>query len=163
MKRANDSSKKVLSPEKAAAWIRKLQKSGKKVVFTNGCFDILHSGHVTYLEEARRLGDALIIALNGDASVTRLKGPGRPLVPLKDRARVVAALGAVDAVTWFHSDTPAPLLGKLQPKVFVKGGDYNVYNIAETPVVLGYGGKLIALSFVKGRSTTKIISKARGK
>ncbi len=162
MKRTHDSSKKILSPARAAAWVKKLQKNGKKVVFTNGCFDLLHSGHVTYLEEARKLGDALVIALNGDGSVRRLKGKDRPLVTLKDRARVIASLACVDAVTWFHTDTPAPLVGKLQPKIFVKGGDWDVYKIAEAPVVLSYGGQLLALSFVRGRSTTKIIKKARG-
>lgn len=130
-------------------------------MFTNGCFDLLHAGHVTYLEEARNLGDALIVALNGDASVRRLKGKDRPLVSLKDRARVIAALESVDAVTWFHSDTPVALVNSLRPQIYVKGGDWDVYQIPEAPVVQSYGGKLIALSFVRGRSTTKLIQKAR--
>jgi rfaE bifunctional protein nucleotidyltransferase chain/domain len=116
---------------------------------------------VAYLEEARGLGDGLIVALNGDGSVRRLKGKDRPLVTLKDRARVIAALGCVDAVTWFPTDTPVPLLKKLQPKIYVKGGDWDVNNIPETPVVRGYGGKMKALQFVEGRSTTKLIEKAR--
>lgn len=152
---------KILSPARAALWARKLQKGGKKLVFTNGCFDLLHSGHVTYLEEARRLGHALVVALNGDASVRRLKGEGRPLVSLKDRARVIAALECVDAVTWFHNDTPVKLVGRLKPLVYVKGGDWDVRKIPEFPVVSSYGGKAMALNFVRGRSTTRLIEKAR--
>ena len=157
------SRKKILSPAKAAAWIRAQQKRGKKVVFTNGCFDLLHSGHVAYLEEARGLGDGLIVALNGDESVRRLKGKDRPLVSLQDRARVIAGLGCVDAVTWFHTDTPVPLVAKLEPKIYVKGGDWDVNKIPETPVVRAYGGQMKSLQFVEGRSTTNLIQKARGK
>jgi D-beta-D-heptose 7-phosphate kinase/D-beta-D-heptose 1-phosphate adenosyltransferase len=156
-----DSKKKVRSPATAARWIASLQKRGKKVVFTNGCFDLLHSGHVAYLEQARAQGHALVVALNGDQSVKRLKGPDRPLVTLKDRARVMAALAAVDCVTWFHEDTPVKLLKSLKPKVYVKGGDWDVTRIPEYDVVTGYGGKAFALTFVKGRSTTRIIEKAR--
>jgi len=153
--------KKILSPALAARWAKNFQKSGKRVVFTNGCFDLLHSGHVTYLEQARLLGDALVVALNGDSSVKKLKGKGRPLVTLKDRARVIAALECVDAVTWFHETTPVSLVGSLKPKIYVKGGDWNVASIPEYPVVKGYGGKALALNFVKGRSTTRLIEKAR--
>lgn len=130
------------------------------MVFTNGCFDLLHSGHVAYLEEARRLGDALVVALNSDGSARRLKGAGRPLVTLKDRARVIAALESVDAVTWFEDDTPVKLVGKLKPRIYVKGGDYDVTKIPEYPVVRSYGGRALALQFVKGRSTTNLIEKA---
>jgi D-beta-D-heptose 7-phosphate kinase / D-beta-D-heptose 1-phosphate adenosyltransferase len=153
--------KKILPPSTAARWAKSFQKNGKRVVFTNGCFDLLHSGHVTYLEQARLLGDALVVALNGDGSVRRLKGKGRPLVTLKDRARVMAALECVDAVTWFHDTTPVKLVGKLKPKIYVKGGDWDVANIPEYPVVKSYGGKALALNFVKGRSTTRLIEKAR--
>lgn len=152
---------KVLSPASAARWARAFQKNGKRVVFTNGCFDLLHSGHVTYLEEARRLGDALVVALNGDQSVRKLKGKGRPLVTLKDRARVMAALECVDAVTWFNETTPVKLVGRLKPKIYVKGGDYDVSKIPEYPVVKSYGGKALALNFVKGRSTTRLIEKVK--
>jgi rfaE bifunctional protein nucleotidyltransferase chain/domain len=155
------SRKKVRAPAAAARWVKSLQKSGKKVVFTNGCFDLLHSGHVTYLEQARNLGDALVVALNGDASVRELKGPGRPLVTLRDRARVIAALSSVDCVTWFEEKVPVGIVGKLQPKIYVKGGDYDIRTIPEYEVVKSYGGKALALSFVKGRSTTNIIKKAR--
>lgn len=155
------SSKKVLSPEHAARWIRKFQKSGKRVVFTNGCFDLLHSGHVTYLESARRNGDALLVALNSDASVRRLKGPTRPLVPLKDRARVIASLACVDAVTWFTADTPEKIIKKLLPKVLVKGGDWPIEKIVGADVVLEHGGEVKSLEYVEGRSTTRLIHKAR--
>ena len=163
MTKPRHSGRKILSPASAARWVRALQKKGKRVVFTNGCFDLLHSGHVAYLEEARKLGDALVVALNGDASVRRLKGPGRPLVPLKDRARVIAALESVDAVTWFHEAIPLGLVGKLKPLVYVKGGDYDITKIPEYPVVTSYGGKALALSFVKGRSTSRLIRKAKGR
>jgi D-beta-D-heptose 7-phosphate kinase/D-beta-D-heptose 1-phosphate adenosyltransferase len=153
--------KKVLSPEKAALWIKKLQKNGEKIVFTNGCFDLLHAGHITYLEEARNLGDGLVVALNGDASVKKLKGPTRPLNTLKDRMRVIAALECVSCVTWFPQETPVSLVKKLQPKIYVKGGDWDISKIPEYAVVKSYGGKAIALSFVKGKSTTKIIKKAK--
>ena len=151
--------KKILPPASAARWAKAFQKNGKRVVFTNGCFDLLHSGHVTYLEQARLLGDALVVALNADASVRRLKGNGRPLVTLKDRARVMAALECVDAVTWFSETTPVKLVGRLKPMIYVKGGDYDIAKIPEYPVVNSYGGKALALSFVKGRSTTRLIEK----
>lgn len=158
---ARSSASKILSPKKAAAWIRSIQKKGGKVVFTNGCFDIIHAGHVAYLEQARALGQGLIVALNSDASVKRLKGKDRPLNGLADRARVMAALGCVDCVTSFTTDAPTGLLAELKPLLYVKGGDWNVNKIAETPVVKSYGGKLKALKFIEGRSTTKLIKKAQ--
>jgi len=154
---------KILSPASAARWTRSLQKKGLRVVFTNGVFDLLHSGHVAYLEEARKLGDALVVALNGDTAVRKLKGPGRPLNALKDRARVMAALESVDAVTWFHEKTPVKLVGSLKPLLYVKGGDYDITSIPEYAVVNSYGGKAFALAFVKGRSTTRLIQKAKGR
>ena len=155
------SAKKILSPEHAARWVRAFQKGGKKVVFTNGCFDLIHSGHVTYLEQARGLGDALIIALNTDASVRRLKGPDRPIVSLKDRARVVASLACVDVVTWFTADTPEKVIKKLLPKVLVKGGDWPVEKIVGADIVLANGGEVKSLGYTEGRSTTELINKAR--
>lgn len=152
---------KILTPARARAWVRAQQRSGRRVVFTNGCFDLLHSGHVAYLEEARRLGDALIVALNGDGSVRRLKGKDRPLVALKDRAKVIAALESVDAVTWFHTDDPGRLIASLLPKVLVKGGDWPVEKIIGATDVIRHGGKVMSLQFVRGRSTTKIIEKAK--
>lgn len=156
-----ESSKKILSPEHAARWARAFQKSGRKIVFTNGCFDLLHSGHVSYLEEARSLGDALVIALNTDASVRRLKGPDRPLVALRDRARVIASLACVDVVTWFTADTPEKVIKKIMPKILVKGGDWPIEKIIGSDIVLGAGGEVRSLEYLDGHSTTKLIHKAR--
>jgi len=155
------SAKKILSPEHAARWVRSFQKSGKKVVFTNGCFDLIHSGHVSYLEQARNLGDALIIALNTDASVKRLKGQDRPIVSLKDRAKVIASLACVDVVTWFTADTPEKLIKKLLPKVLVKGGDWPIEKILGADIVIAHGGEVKSLGYIEGRSTTKLIHRAR--
>ncbi len=134
---------------------------GKNVVFTNGVFDILHRGHVSYLERARKLGDLLVVAINSDASVKRLKGPARPINPLADRMFVMAGLECVDYVTSFGEDTPLETIRKLKPKVLVKGGDYRISTIVGAPDVIGWGGKVKTLSFVEGRSTTKIIEKSR--
>ena len=155
------SSKKILSPEHAARWVRAFQKNGKKVVFTNGCFDLLHSGHVSYLEKARQMGDGLVIALNTDASVRRLKGPDRPLVGLKDRARVIASLACVDVVTWFTADTPEKIIKKLLPKILVKGGDWPIDKIIGADIVIAHGGEVKSLEYIEGHSTTKLIDKAR--
>lgn len=157
------SEKKIKKPQAAAKWVRSIQKKGKKVVFTNGCFDLLHSGHITYLEEARKQGDALILALNSDASVKRLKGPGRPLVALKDRARVISALACVDCVTWFGENTPEKLIDLIIPRILVKGGDWPVEKILGAKTVLAHGGEVKSLNFVEGKSTTKLIQKAQKK
>jgi D-beta-D-heptose 7-phosphate kinase/D-beta-D-heptose 1-phosphate adenosyltransferase len=151
--------KKILSPKKLAALLKK--RGRKKVVFTNGCFDILHAGHVTYLERARKLGDLMIVALNTDASTSRLKGPTRPINPLEDRARVIAALESVSYVTWFDDDTPIELITLLKPNVLVKGGDYEVKKIVGYTEVTASGGKVKVLPFLEGRSTTKIIARAK--
>jgi rfaE bifunctional protein nucleotidyltransferase chain/domain len=151
---------KILSPARLASLLKNRKK--KKVVFTNGCFDILHAGHVTYLERARKLGDLLVVALNTDASTSRLKGPTRPINPLEDRARVIAALESVSFVTWFDEDTPLSLIQKLEPDVLVKGGDYQVRSIVGYDEVKKRGGTVRVLPFLEGRSTTGIISKARG-
>lgn len=150
---------KVLAPGRAAAWSAKLR--GKKVVFTNGCFDLLHVGHVTYLEQARSLGTHLIVALNSDESVRRLKGKDRPLVTLKERARVMAALSCVDAVTWFTNDTPLAIIKKVRPAILVKGGDWAIDSIVGAKEVIADGGKVYSLGFVDGKSTTKLIEKAK--
>lgn len=155
------SAKKILSPAQAEKWVKTQQRKKKKVVFTNGCFDLIHSGHITYLEEAKRQGDFLLVALNGDASVRKLKGKERPLNALKDRLKVMAALGCVDAVTWFHQETPKAIIHKLLPKVLVKGGDWKIDTIVGAADVLAHGGIVKSLSFVEGKSTTKIIAKAR--
>ena len=127
-------------------------------MFTNGCFDILHSGHVHLLREAKRLGDILVVALNSDDSVKRLgKGVGRPINLLQDRAEVIAALGVVDFVVSFEQDTPEELLKYLKPDVFVKGGDYNADNMVGSDIVKSYGGQVKTINFLSGFSTTKII------
>lgn len=132
------------------------------VVFTNGVFDVLHRGHVTYLANARALGGSLVVALNTDASARRLgKGPDRPLNNEHDRAIVIAALASVSLVTWFDEDTPVQLLSELKPHVYVKGGDYDMRTLAETALVEGYGGKALAIPFVDGYSTTNLVQRIK--
>jgi rfaE bifunctional protein nucleotidyltransferase chain/domain len=131
------------------------------LVFTNGCFDILHRGHVAYLHQARALGDALVVGVNSDASVRRLKGEGRPVVPDEDRAFVLAGLGCVDAVTLFDEDTPATLIAELLPDILVKGGDYSPDAVVGRDVVEAAGGRLVLIPFVTGRSTTGILQQIR--
>lgn len=150
---------KLTSAEEALSRIAALPKP---VVFTNGVFDVLHRGHVTYLEQARALGASLVVALNTDASARRLgKGPDRPLNNQTDRAVVIAALESVSLVTWFDENTPLELISQLQPDVLVKGGDYDMRKLAETAVVESYGGKAVSIAFVDGYSTTALVSKIR--
>lgn len=133
------------------------------VVFTNGVFDVLHRGHVTYLEQARALGASLVVAVNTDASAKRLgKGPDRPLNTEADRAAMLAALESVSLVTFFDEDTPIELIRELKPAVLVKGGDYDMDKLPEAQVVRGWGGKVLAIPFVDGYSTTKLVDKIRG-
>ena len=132
------------------------------VVFTNGVFDVLHRGHASYLAQARSLGGSLVVALNSDASARRLgKGPDRPLNNELDRAALMAALESVSLVTWFDEDTPLELITELRPDVLVKGGDYDMSQLAETRVVLAYGGRAQAIPFVDGYSTTALVKKIR--
>lgn len=131
----------------------------KKVVFTNGCFDILHLGHVDYLEKAASKGDKLIVALNTDASVSKLKGPTRPINNEIARARIMAALSFVDAVVFFSEDTPLSLIKRLKPDVLVKGSDYTISNIVGADIVMENGGKVETIELVDGYSTTNIINK----
>lgn len=138
-----------------------LRREGKTLVFTNGHFDLLHVGHLEYLEKARTLGDALFVAVNGDASTRRLKGEGRPLVPVGQRARLLAALETVSAVIIFEADTADDLLMALKPEVYVKGGDYADKPLPERATVEGYGGHVELLEFVTGHSTTRLISRIR--
>lgn len=136
----------------------------RPLVFTNGCFDILHRGHVTYLAQARMLGSSLIVALNTDASVRRLeKGADRPINALEDRAAVMAALAAVDLVTWFDEDTPLALIVAVQPDVLVKGGDWPVDQIVGAAEVRGYGGRVASIDFQHDRSTTALVERIRGR
>ena len=134
------------------------RKEGKTVVFTNGCYDILHPGHVQLLEQARALGDVLVLALNSDASVRRAKGPGRPIMPEQDRARVAAALAAVDAVTLFDEETPRELIAPLLPDVLVKGADWSHF-VAGREEVEAAGGRVLTLPLAPGYSTTAIIER----
>jgi rfaE bifunctional protein nucleotidyltransferase chain/domain len=138
-----------------------LRAEGRRIVFTNGVFDILHAGHVTYLAAARALGDVLVLGLNTDASVRRLKGPERPINNENDRATVVAALRAVDHVVVFDEDTPLRVISTLVPDVLVKGGDYTRDTIVGADVVEAHGGSVVTIPLVEGRSTTNIINRAR--
>lgn len=138
-----------------AAW----RVSGERVVFTNGVFDLLHPGHVTYLEEARALGTKLVVGLNADASVRRLKGETRPVQAAEDRAVVLAGLKAVDLVVEFGEDTPLELITVLRPDVLVKGGDYTIATIVGAVEVMGWGGEVRVLGFVLGKSTTGLIER----
>ncbi|MGK5087871.1 D-glycero-beta-D-manno-heptose 1-phosphate adenylyltransferase [Bdellovibrionota bacterium FG-2] len=153
--------KKIKSGAALRKTISQMQSSGKRVVFTNGCFDLLHRGHVEYLERARGLGDCLIVALNSDSSVRKLKGPTRPLNPLSDRAVVIAALASVDYVTWFGGQTPLQIIKLLKPDVLVKGGDWKADTIVGAKEVVSWGGAAKSLSFLKGRSTSGIIARAK--
>lgn len=135
------------------------KNAGKRIVFTNGCFDILHKGHVTYLGEARKLGDVLIVGVNSDASVKRLKGPERPINNERDRAYVLSQLKAVDFTEIFTEDTPLNLILKIKPLVLVKGGDWKIDQIVGAKEVIANGGDVFSLNFVDGYSTTSIIHK----
>lgn len=141
----------------------KSKKKPLKIVFTNGCFDILHKGHVTYLERARAQGTHLVVAVNSDSSVRKLKGPERPINPLADRLEVIAALESVSYVTWFEEDTPTQTLITLKPDVLVKGGDWKASQIVGADEVKSWGGKVRSLNFVKGKSTTAIIERSQKK
>lgn len=149
----------VLSVDQLENAIADARAHGERVVFTNGCFDIIHAGHVGYLEQARKLGDRLVVAINGDASVSRLKGPGRPINSVDRRMAVLAGLGAVDWVTSFDDNTPEPLLARLRPDVLVKGGDYSKEQVVGWEIVEGYGGEVKVLSFFDDCSTTAIVEK----
>jgi len=150
----------VLAPEELLKQIKLAQMSGEKVVFTNGCFDILHPGHVAYIKQAKALGDRLIVAVNTDASVKRLKGEKRPINNLEHRMAVLEGVGAIDWVTWFDEDTPQRIIEQLTPDVLVKGGDYTIDTIVGAQHVLDHGGEVKVLTFVDGYSTTSIIEKA---
>ncbi|MDD4940940.1 MAG: D-glycero-beta-D-manno-heptose 1-phosphate adenylyltransferase [Candidatus Omnitrophica bacterium] len=139
--------------------VRALRRRGRRVVFTNGCFDILHAGHVAYLEAARNKGDILVVGINSDASVRRLKGRRRPVVPQAQRAAVVAALGSVDHVVVFSEDTPERLILALEPDVLAKGGDWKIEDIVGSQFVLRSGGKVFSIPLVRGLSTTALVKK----
>ena len=134
-------------------------RTNKKLVFTNGVFDILHAGHVDYLSKSRSLGDYLIVALNTDSSVSRLKGPTRPVNSLADRMAVIEALRCVDCVVSFGEDTPERIIGEIKPDIHVKGGDYSIESLPESTIVHSYGGQVVILPLLEGRSSTRIIDK----
>ena len=155
-----DFERKIFAPAETAA---RLSSLARPLVFTNGVFDILHRGHVTYLAQARALGAGLLVALNADASVQRLsKGAGRPVNPLEDRMAVIAALACVDHVTWFADDTPLALILACRPEVLVKGGDWKPADIVGAAEVRGWGGTVHSIPFEFARSTTETLKKIRG-
>lgn len=153
-----DPAAKIMTVAQARAFRDRLLVEGKKLVFTNGCFDILHRGHVTYLQFAREQGDALCVGLNSDASVRRNKGPKRPINPEDDRAYVIASLAAVDAVVLFDDDEPKELIGEIIPQVLVKGKDWAHY-VSGREIVESNGGSVVLAEMVEGRSTTGAIEK----
>ena len=153
--------KRVDDPFTAIAQIAVHRSQGRKIVFTNGCFDILHSGHVTYLNQAKEQGDVLVIGLNSDNSVRRLKGPNRPINDLDERARVLSALSCVDHVIPFYEDTPVELIKQIKPDVYVKGGDYTRETLPEAPVVEALGGEVRILPYLDGQSTSNVIDRIR--
>ena len=164
--RRGDDAPRVAGPEDAGvidvgSVIARVRSAEGTVVATGGCFDLLHAGHVAMLEAARALGDCLIVCVNSDASVRRLKGPDRPLVPEEDRVAVLQALAAVDAVVVFDEDTPEAVLDRLRPDVFVKGGDYSVDELPEAPLLESWGGRAVIVPYVPGRSTTRLIEEAQ--
>jgi rfaE bifunctional protein nucleotidyltransferase chain/domain len=152
---------KIIAWERLPAWRAGMRASGKRLVVTNGCFDLLHLGHVTYLETARSHGDALLVGVNGDAAVRQLKGPERPVIPEDDRAAVLAALESVDGVCIFAESTATRFLAAAQPDIYVKGGDYTVdtLNQDERRTVEAAGGKIVIIPFLPGKSTTALLKK----
>ena len=169
MNSAYATSYKVLSRDELADVVRRRQAAGERGVFTNGCFDLLHLGHIRYLQQARVLGDFLILGLNNDDSVRLLKGPGRPLVPERERAEILAALSCIDYVTIFGEPTAGPLVALLQPAIYVKGGDYaseqggvpDAKRLPETKVVQAYGGIVRLIPYLPHHSTTELIEEIK--
>lgn len=152
---------KIISKEQAANLVKQWQQAGKKIVFTNGCFDIIHLGHIDYLEKACQLGDKLVLGLNTDASVSCIKGPLRPVVNEYARARLIAALQFVDAVILFDEPTPLELIQTICPDILVKGNDYSIENIVGADFVIKRGGSVETIPLVEGYSTTSLIEKIK--
>jgi len=150
---------KIKSPWELKKILSRLKNQGKRIVFTNGCFDLLHYGHIQYLEAAKRKGDVLVVALNSDSSIKRIKGKNRPIINERDRLGTIVALASVDYVTLFSEDTPLKLIKLLKPDILIKGADWNKKNIVGADLVAGYGGKVYTVKLSQGRSTTKIIKK----
>src|SRR5688572_9438629 len=151
-------SAQIDSPETISKEVRRLQEVGRRIVFTNGCFDILHSGHIALLRQSRGLGDALVVAINSDASIAGMKGANRPIIPEHERAELLAGLEMVDFVCIFDEDTPLQAILKIRPDVLVKGADW-ADNIVGRAEVEGWGGKVVALPLVQGKSTTGIVER----
>jgi rfaE bifunctional protein nucleotidyltransferase chain/domain len=154
---------KLKSPEELAAIRERMGAEGRKLVFTNGCFDLLHVGHVRYLQQARALGDALLVAVNGDSSVRALKGPTRPVNAEQDRAEVLAALECVDFLTIFHTERVTDVVSQIQPQVYAKGGDYTIDSLdaGERSALESFGAEIRILPLVPGKSTTSILEKCQ--
>ena len=150
---------KIIPFSKIRALASSLKAKKKRIVFTNGCFDLIHAGHIKYLNKAKALGDVLIVGINSDSSIRKIKGPKRPIVEQGDRAAVVAALQSVDYISIFNDTTPIKLIKAVRPDVLVKGADWQVSGIVGGDFVKSYGGKVRAISLVKGRSTSKLIRK----
>lgn len=150
-------SSKILTAQKLSGWVRRVKLQGKRVVFTNGTFDILHLGHVTYLQKARAAGDVLVVGVNSDRSVRTYKGPERPINPEQDRLRVLSALECVDRVILFSEPTPLKLIKKIRPDVLVKGADWALEDIVGATEVTGWGGRVKRIPMICGRSSTRII------
>ena len=155
-----DAEKKIWDRAALAAECRRLHAEGRRIAFTNGCFDLMHAGHASSLEFARKQGDVLIVALNTDASVRRLKGPERPIVDERNRARMMAALECVDYVTWFGEDEPRDLIAELLPDVLVKASDWAAY-VSGRDIVEAHGGRVVLAPMVEGLSTTSLVAKIR--
>lgn len=151
---------RILDPAALASFVRDARAAGRRIVFTNGVFDLLHPGHLRYLQAARRHGDLLMVGLNSDASVRRNKGPSRPINPERERAEVLAALACVDAVSIFDDDTPADIIRRVQPDILVKGADWPADQIVGRDTVESRGGRVILEPVEQGYSTTAIIEKA---
>ncbi|MBI1784884.1 D-glycero-beta-D-manno-heptose 1-phosphate adenylyltransferase [Candidatus Sumerlaeota bacterium] len=154
---------KILDRHALAAKLDALRSQGgaRKIVFTNGCFDLVHVGHLRYLEAARRLGDALVVAVNGDASLRKLKGEGRPILPATQRKRVLAGFACVNFVTGFDEETPHELLRLLKPEILAKGANYPIEGVVGREVVWGYGGEVKTVELTEGKSTTNIIGRIK--
>jgi D-glycero-beta-D-manno-heptose 1-phosphate adenylyltransferase len=154
---------KLLDIAELAELVEELKNTKRKIMFTNGCFDIIHAGHVRYLQAARQLGDVLIVGLNSDNSVSLLKGPTRPINNQEDRAEVLAALSSVDYVIIFGEQTAEKLIRVIKPDIYVKGGDYVVANLPEAELIDKLGGEIVLIPEVQGRSSSNIINKIKGK
>lgn len=156
LRRATD---KIKEQRELAQIVEHRRRQGERCVFTNGCFDILHVGHIRYLQEARELGDYLVVAINSDESVRQLKGSPRPFVTQDERAEMLAALESVDYVTIYDELTAEAVIRLLRPEIYVKGGDYKPDTIVESPVVRSYGGQVVTVTLVQGRSTTRLVER----